>query len=181
MKKGEKFEHFYESSEDISLVLNSYEDIFSDFDPRPYSKKALSVDFLQECRKASADKKGKIHLKLFLLESKRNLLDEVKIKKRMKEHFTRHFYLEKKEIEKQNVSGFNWFILGCFLTTITALFMDTTNIGFKILINIAHPGGWFFLWEGLGKLLLNKKEKYQNYEFYKKMSEAEISFLDYKK
>ena len=30
----------------ISLVLDSYDDLFSDFDPRDYSQKALSDDFL---------------------------------------------------------------------------------------------------------------------------------------
>ena len=31
MKK--RIKHFYESTEDIPLILDSYEDIFSDFDP----------------------------------------------------------------------------------------------------------------------------------------------------
>ena len=32
----------------VSLVLESYNDIFSDFDPRNYSERALSDDFLIE-------------------------------------------------------------------------------------------------------------------------------------
>ena len=32
----------------VSLWLDTYEDIFSDFDPRPYGQRALSEDFVAE-------------------------------------------------------------------------------------------------------------------------------------
>lgn len=171
-----RFEHMYQSNEDIPLILDSYDDIFSVFDPRPNSERALSVDFLNECKHASFDKKGRINLKLFVPKSKRDPSEEIKIKKRMKEHFNHHLNLERKEINKDNLVGFNWFIAGCFLIIITAIFLDAENIGMKILVNLAHPAGWFFLWEGMGKLLLHRKEKYQNYNFYKKMNDSIISF-----
>ena len=175
-----RFEHMYQSNEDIPLILKSYEDIFSDFDPRPYSEKALSVDFISECKHAAADKKGRINLKLFVPKSKREPAEEIKIKKRMKEHFNHHLNLERKEIGKQNLVGFNWLIAGCFLTVITAIFMDTENLGVKILVNTTHPGGWFFLWEGLAKLIIDYHAKRQNYNFYRKMNDALISFHDCK-
>ena len=34
----------------VSLVLDTYDDIFSDFDPRPYDQRALSGDFLDAAR-----------------------------------------------------------------------------------------------------------------------------------
>ena len=34
----------------ISLILDSYDDIFSDFDQRDFSERSLSDDFLIECR-----------------------------------------------------------------------------------------------------------------------------------
>jgi hypothetical protein len=168
-------------SHDILIVLDSYEDIFSDFDARSYSEKTLSVDFLSECRKASLDKEDKINLKLFVPKNKRSPSDEIKIKKRMKEHFFHHLQLEKKEIDRDNLIGFNWFIAGCVLTVLTVILMNTENFGLKILVNIAHPGGWFFFWEGLGKLVLDYKSRHANYKFYKKMSNSLISFYDYKK
>jgi len=175
-----RFEHMYSSSEDIPLILDSYDDIFSVFDPRPYFERALSVDFLNECKHASVDKKGRINLKLFVPKSKRDPADEIKIKKRLKEHFNHHLNEERKSIDRDNLVAFNWFIAGCFLTVLSAIFMDVNNLGIKILVNIAHPGGWFFLWEGLGKLLLHRKEKYQTYHFYKKMNDVLISFHDCK-
>lgn len=76
----------------ISLILDSYDDIFSDFDPRPYSEKALSDDFLSECRKASRDKKDdEVELRLLVPAQKREINDETKIKRRLKDHFQKHF------------------------------------------------------------------------------------------
>ena len=43
----EETEKLLQQSE-ISLLLDSYDDIFSDFDPRPYNQRALSQDFLAE-------------------------------------------------------------------------------------------------------------------------------------
>ena len=37
----------------ISLWIDSYDDIFSDFDPRPFSARNISDDFLYEVKKTS--------------------------------------------------------------------------------------------------------------------------------
>ena len=179
--KKKRIERFYQSSEDIPLILESYEDIFSDFDPRPYSEKALSGDFLSECKKASADKTKKINLKLFIPKSKRNPAEEIKIKKRLKDHFIHHLKKRKNEINKIKLNGFNWFLLGSFMIVLAALFTDYKGSFFmNLLITLTHPAGWFFMWEGLGKIFITVKEKIPDYDFCRKMSEAMISFSNYK-
>ncbi len=182
MEKKKRFDRFYQSADDIPLVLDSYEDIFTDFDPRPYSEKALSEDFLFECKKASVDKKRKIHLKLFIPKSKRNPLDEIKIKKRLKEHFHKHLLEKRREIDKIKISGFTWFLVGSLMIVLSAIFLnsDKKTFLFSLLITLAHPAGWFFMWEGLGKMLITSRERMPNYIFYKKMSNSIVSFLNYK-
>lgn len=49
-QKIEETEKILEMSE-ISIWLDNYDDIFSDFDPRPYSQRSLSDDFLAEAKK----------------------------------------------------------------------------------------------------------------------------------
>ena len=39
-----------EEKAEVGLRLEKYDDIFSDFDVRPYSARALSVDFLEEIK-----------------------------------------------------------------------------------------------------------------------------------
>jgi len=50
---------------------------------------------------------------------------------------------------------------------------------YKFLIIITEPAGWFLFWEGLNFLFITPDEKLPNYHFYRKMSKAEICFLDY--
>lgn len=164
---------------EIPLILDGYEDLFSDFDPRSYSKRAISKDFLNECKNASKDKKGKIEIKLFLPKNKRKISAEAEIKKRLEEHFYKHFLSKKKELIFLKTTGGIWFSVGCFLTAMTALFMQK-EVSFlvNVAINLAHPAGWFFLWEGLAKILIHSKEKQEDYDFNKKMKEAKISFFN---
>jgi hypothetical protein len=180
MKKGENYSS-YNSKKDIPLVLESYNDLFSDFDPRPYSQRALSKDFIEECQKASEDKKNGIELKLLINKKERNNKEEDLIKKRINSHFSKHFLEKKKELLKMRFVGSIWFLVGCFLIVLTT-FLDLQNQFFlvKVLIAIAHPGGWFFLWEGLGKIIIHSKEKKGDQVFYKKMNRAKISFLSIK-
>ncbi len=176
MKKGE-FDSYLKSQAGIPLVLDSYDDIFSDFDPRPYSYKALSGDFLLECKKASIEKKGKIKIRLFLSKNKRDPLEEIKIKKRLKEHFTKHLREKKKEIRKIKLHGVFWAILGSAMMVLSALLINMQGpFFFFFLMTLVQPAGWFFLWEGMGKIWIVPGEKKPDYNFYKKMSNSEISF-----
>jgi hypothetical protein len=180
MKRG-KNELSYNSGKDIPLILESYNDIFSSFDPRSYSQRALSKDFIIECEKASEDKKEEIRLKFLIKKDKRNLREEELIIKRIKDHFEKHFLEKKKELFYFKLTGFIWFLVGCFLTAITAFFMEKEiSYIMKVLVNLAHPAGWFFLWEGMGKIIIHSKEKKAEYIFNKKMYKSKISFLSIK-
>jgi hypothetical protein len=178
MKKGDLV-RYEESGAGIPLILDSYEDIFSDFDPRPYSRKALSGDFLSECKKASVEKRGKIRIRFFLPKNKRDLLEEIKIKKRLKEHFGKHFREKRREIRKIRMHGTFWVIMGSIMMVLSAFLIEVkATFLLNLLIILTQPAGWFFLWEGLGKILIVPLEKKPDYSFYKKMLSAEISFAN---
>ena len=49
----------------------------------------------------------------------------------------------------------------------------------NLLFTIGEPAGWFSFWEGLGKIFIDPENKTPEYEFYKKMSETEITFFNY--
>lgn len=173
-------EYYLKSQAGIPLVLDSYDDIFSDFDPRPYLNKALSGDFLLECKKASIEKKGKIRIRFFLPRNKRDALEEIKIKKRLKEHFGKHFREKRREIRKIRMNGAFWVVMGSVMMILSAFLLFDSKISFwlHLLLTLVQPAGWFFLWEGMGKILLVPLEKKPDYSFYKKMASAEISFAN---
>lgn len=172
----EKETYFREAN--IGLVLNSYEDMFSSFDPRDFSEKSLSDDFLSECRRAARDKEANLELTLFFPKNKRNIQDEIKIKKRLKNHFQRHFIEIEKEINSIKKEGTIWFMIGALIMFSATFIYDLEEFFFRFLFIISEPAGWFMFWEGLYKVFIESKGKKQSYVFYKKMTRAKINFKD---
>lgn len=163
----------------ISIVLDSYDDLFSDFDPRPYFVRALSDDFLLECKKAAAVKGRHIELRLLIPNEKRTLSDESKIKRRLKEYFQKHFKEKHKELNRERLGGFFWFLAGAAVMIFTPLLLTSSEYWVKVLTVMAEPASWFFFWEGLGKIFMISKSEVEDYKFYKKMSNIEIYFTNY--
>jgi len=167
----------------ISLWLDRYEEIFSDFDPRPYSQRTLSDDFLNEAIKVSREKaEGKLELRLLLPAAIRNSYNEVVIKKRLKEHFKTHFEHLKKEARKVTEKGALFLVVGVILMLSASYILFTyTQRSFSVLFlsTLFEPASWFLFWEGLGLVVFKAKKKAPELEFYEKMSDCEIHFLSY--
>jgi len=165
----------------ISLILDSYEDIFSDFDARPsYIEKALSADFLDECKRAAKEKEEGVELRFMVPKHKRNTSHEYEIRKRLRNHFQKHFKEKERERKILKRKGGAWFLFGIIIIVLGAQFLyDKAGLLFRVLFTMAEAGGWFISWEGLGKLLADYKEKSPDYDFYRKMAKAKIYFLNY--
>src|SRR3989338_1130115 len=165
---------------EISLILDTYDDMFSSFDPRPYSQRALSEDFLSEAKSAARDKpSGQIELKLIMPANLRNLSKELVIKKRLKEHFIHHFNEESKKLRHIKLEGLRWFGIGTIFILIATYLYEKEGFIFRLLQIMAEPAGWFSFWEGLAKIFITAKERAGNHHFYEKMSKAEVNFTSY--
>lgn len=166
---------------EIGLWIDTYDDIFSDFDPREYSERALSQDFLEEAKRASRDKKEGIQLVFLAPKHIRNSGTESIVKKRLKDHFKKHSVEFKKDKMKTIREGLIFFILGILFMVAATFVIAGQNMGFLItLLSVfLEPGGWFLFWQGLDLIIFRAREKAPELEFYKKMSRAEIIFKDY--
>lgn len=165
---------------EISIWLDSYDDIFSDFDPRPYSHRSLSDDFLSETKKASRDKAGKLELRLLVAEDKRDSKNEAIIKKRLHEHFNKHANQLRKEIKNTRNKSIVAALLGILMMLVAAYinsFADTFTTRF--LFVLLEPAGWFSVWFALDKLFYTTELKKTEYGFYHKMSKCGIIFSSY--
>lgn len=171
--------------EEISLKLDQLDDIFSDFDIRPYSKRALSVDFIDEIKRASHDKNhGEIELTLHLPEKERNEHQELIIKDRLNAHFKKHHQLIAKEKKRVVRLGLTMVFLGiiCMILASLALFRDASgSFGLSFLVVFLEPAAWFLLWEGMDLILFNSKNINRDLEFYRKMTgvQGHIHFKSY--
>ena len=164
----------------ISLILDSYDDIFSDFDPRDYSVKALSDDFLNECKRAARDKKDKLELRFFVPKKKRNPIEEIMIKRRLKEHFQRHYHEKRKDLKNIRISGLLWFILGTLIMigSVYLYNLRESSFFYTFLFIVSEPASWFFFWYGLEIIFITAKKELPDYQFYGKMAKADFYFLD---
>jgi len=171
----------------ISLILDDYSELFSDFDPRNYAERAISDDFLVECKRALRDRPSEeFELRLLVPKKKRDLSDEMKIKKRLKDHFVKHVSEKQTEVRKTINMGIFMALLG-FIFMITGAYLVFTNFAegtflASVLYIALEPAGWFFFWEGLAKaIFLNEEErkKKRELDFYKKMSRAQVYFISY--
>lgn len=182
MKQAQAKHYKLLKGSEIALMLDSYDDIFSGFDPRSYAERALSTDFLQEAKLASRDKEEGIELKFMVPSKKRNKNDETIIQQRLHAHFKKHYHRFKKEANDVIKQGL-LFILGGIILMYAGAYIHF-NFGEKslllsFLIVMLEPGGWFLLWEGLNLAIFEKRKEHPDLVFYRKMGNVEITFTSY--
>jgi len=165
----------------IPLILNDYNDIFSDFDPRPFNQRALSDDFLLECKRAARDKpEGGFELILSVPKHMRSIAEEFKIKKRLREHFKKHALEKEKDVKKMKNEGIFWVTLGVLiLVGVVYGLVYASNTFLEAIITILEIPSWFLVWEGMRKILIESKDKESDANFYKKMASANVIFRGY--
>jgi len=165
---------------EIGFLIDDYDYIFSDFDPRPFSSRALSDDFLIEARKASKDKKtGNIKLSFLIPKKNRKLKEEETIKRRLKAHFEKHEEQSKRDYQKMLRHGIFFLVLGTLIMFAAAFVLfkfPGQNFVENFFVLMLEPAGWFLFWSGLDLMIFKSKEVKPTFEFYKKMANAEIYF-----
>lgn len=166
----------------VSLWLDDYDNIFSDFDPRSFSQRTLSDDFLEEAEKvAHTEKNELIQLMILMPAGKRNSHDENIIKKRLHAHFRHEFGHLAKERSAYLKRGFLFTVVG-FLIMFAAAYMASSkseSLYFNFMRVILEPSGWFMVWYGLDNVFYLSRSKYRELRFNKMMVKAEIVFDSY--
>lgn len=159
---------------EIAIALDSYDDIFSDFDPRPYSQRELSEDFLKEIqRRYMEDKKGRFEVRFTVPLSVRDPKEEVLIKKRLREHFAMMAKQEEEAIKNTRSKGYIYMLSGSLILlseVFMLFFLSESDFFFRILSILLVPAGWYGMWNGLEKIidapsaLLERKALYEKFE-----------------
>ena len=168
---------------EISLILDTYDDLFSDFDPRPFDHRAISDDFLREIKRASKENTiGIIELQFMMPEKLRKPDQELLIKKRLREHFRKHFESVRAEVRGTRRTGFLMVLSGVILSLATAIFvapLESTGILANVAVVLLEPASWFTIWEGALKMFDGWKVLQPDLDFYSKMSKCEVVFASY--
>lgn len=166
----------------INLWIDEYDDFFSDFDPSPYAKRTLSEDFLYELKRISNQTKF-THLDITILVPTkiRNTGINKIVKKRLWEYFSQQFSITKNKKKKLIFSGIIFFLIGSTFMLTSAFLEKYEFVAFYLhfLILLMELIGWFSIWQALDILIFETKELNTELEFYSKLNDSEIKFLNY--
>lgn len=168
---------------DISIWLNEYDDIFSDFDSRPYSDRVMSDDFINELNKVSKENDLNINeLKLLIPEKIRNKDIESVISKRLHEFFRKNYYQLKLHRSREILKNSLFFLTGTLLL-ISASFIDrlhSDSFFLSILMVVMEPGGWFLSWTSMEGIFRDLRKRRPELDFYSGMAKCKIVFIGFK-
>ena len=170
-----------EKLREIAIQLDTYDDIFSDFDPRPYSSRALSEDFLKEIRRHYLeDKRGRFEVHFTIPAPVRNVGDEALIKKRLREQFGIMVEQERSEIEKIKRRGYLYIAVGLavLLADTFAMFaLIQPSFIYQVLSIILVPAGWYGMFTGIGKVIDEPFLASDRKKVYEKFEKASYIFI----
>jgi hypothetical protein len=170
------------SKSELSIWLDDYEDIFSDFDSRPIGERSLSDDFLGEVRKMVREKpSGRVELKLLIPLDKRKKDTEAVAIKHLHSYFRYAAIAIQHEMDGTRRRGLMLAAFGFLVMIATAYVVSISNRSFffNALQIVLEPSGWFMVWSGMDNIFYNARKRKPNLEFNTKMAHAEITFVTY--
>jgi hypothetical protein len=159
----------------VSIALDTYDDIFSDFDPSPYEKRILSVDFLKELRRRYAENtRGEFAITFTLPRPIRSEKTEALVKKRIKDYFRGML----KDVEKLRVEsmqkGALRLLIGVILSLLLLLFPQLDVMPVLTIVSVLI---WYVLWTGFEYIFEAARRLKRKQAFYEKFLKAGYSFV----
>lgn len=165
---------------EIGVVIDSWDDIFSDFDPRPLSERMVSGDFIDELKKRYKETQaGNFIITIYAPVSLRNEESERMVISRLRKHFRYKFLQKKNVITIIRIRGLIFVIVGvCSLSflTLATYFKFISELALHIASIILMPLGWFGIWEGLSKLVDTSPVVIQDSKLFEKLLKATYHF-----
>jgi len=167
-------------SRNISIWIDTYDDIFSDFDPRLFSERNVSDDFLNELKKVSREDNFHVNeLRLLVPEKNRNQENENIISKHLHAFFRKNVHAYEDEVKRLRKTGFLFVIISIFLLMGASYIssLKSENLLLHVLLVLLEPAGWFLIWRGLDNLLSSSRKETPELDFYNKMAKSKIVFV----
>ncbi|MCX6773443.1 MAG: hypothetical protein NTY68_00395 [Candidatus Micrarchaeota archaeon] len=159
---------------EIVITLESYDDIFDDFDPRPFNERSLSADFINVLneRIKKVDFSRQINLILTMPKEQRSMKEEKTIEKKLKEHFiTSSGYWKNKGKDMIGISIL--YLLGGLAIYIGGGMIDDYIHTLKQYLIIPS---WFLTWRALEMIVIDYPKANSRKQFYQYISNAKIEF-----
>lgn len=177
IKKGEESK-VSEILSSIQVALDEYDDIFSDFDPSPYTKRLLSEDFLKEIQRRYIETgKGEIEVRFTLPAALRDAKTEALIKKRIAHYFDSKIKSSDEDTAKIRRKGLVHLIAGFLLLSADIFIYDIKDIFIRLISVITVPAGWYGMYSGLEYMFAYPGEIMERRKFYQRFERAKYEFI----
>ncbi len=168
----------------LSIVIDSYDFLFSDFDPRMYNERLLSTDFLEELRRRvqRISNSTQFQLRILVPMNRKDDAVEVLISERIQKYFQYKFKKKRLEVIKFRIYAATWIVLGLLailLATIANITLrDKIGEYYSIIDNIINPASWFIIWSGLDLFFIKShgEDFLKDLNFFSKMKNIQITF-----
>ncbi|MDD4182762.1 MAG: hypothetical protein PHT53_02955 [Candidatus Omnitrophica bacterium] len=165
---------------EIGVVIDTWDDIFSDFDPRPLSERTVSGDFIDELKKRYKEtQSGDFIITIYAPILLKNEESERMVTNRLRKHFRYKFLQKNKVIAIIRIRGLIFFIVGiCSLSflTLATYFKFLSELTLQISSIILMPLGWFGIWEGLSKLIDTSPVVIRDSKLFERLLKATYHF-----
>jgi len=164
----------------ISIAIDTYDDIFSDFDPREILDRDLSEDFINELgHRHRQNPKGKYDVLLVAPKAIEDPAAEKKIISRLNRYFHQKYLRYKKTIDELRIRGGIYVVFGMLLLsslTLLGYYGKLNKLTLELTGIIFMPLGWFGIWEGFSKMIEIPFKLNNDTQTYKRLSKASYKF-----
>lgn len=179
-EKPTDIEEHIKDIQEITIAIDSWDDVFSDFDPSPIDQRILSEDFLSELKKRYREnQRGNFIITIYAPPSMKDDLTEKLVTKRLKQYFKFQHLAVSKEVTTAIRKGFIFVVGGVFALSVQTLltyFQLLERLAIELMGIILMPLGWFGIWEGFSRLIEPAPFLKQEKEIFAKLSRASIKF-----
>jgi len=161
---------------DISIVIDTYEDIFSDFDPRSYSERRVSKDFLEELRLACRENpEGAPQVRIVVPDKLRNEEVETVIVGRLNAHFQREIKRLDSEAKEMRLGGIKFMAISAPLLLVYSVLEQYSFL--KPLGELLAFCGYVLGFAGSDNLFFKYYPLKKERELMERMERAEFIFI----
>lgn len=167
-------------SRDLNIWIDAYDDLFSDFDPRPFMERVISDDFIVELNKLTSEHTEFIRtLRFQIPEKMRDLQQEKIIIERLQEHFKHEHLSFDAEVKANYRKGFVMALSGVVLLmgAVAVTSFANEKMWHNYLMVILQPAGWFLLWSGMDKIAFGGRQTKIKRDFYSILAKCKVEFV----
>lgn len=167
------------SSHEIRIWIDDYNDIFSDFDPREYTERNISDDFLHEMKRVASESDHDVKtLRLLVDEKLRDEKTEATIIERVHNEFAESYHVYEGKRRKFRSQSMLFIAAGLIMILSAGYFsyLKADQPLMHIPLVILEPAGWFLTWTGFEQIFKSGKQSMPEFVFFGKLRRTKIVF-----